>query len=60
MEINITKLLTNYLDTIEVNQEVNIPQDLLKSSLITELKNIRLFGELFLDEDDNLNLTSYD
>ena len=57
MEINITKLLTNYIDTIEINQEVNIPDTLLETSLITELKNIHLNGELFLDEDDNLNLT---
>lgn len=57
MQIDINKLLNNYIDTIEVNSEVNIPKELYESSLITELKNVKLIGELFLDEDDNLNLT---
>ena len=57
MQIDITKLLTHYIDTIEIKEEVNIPENLLQSSLITNLKNIILDGELFLDEDDNPNLT---
>ena len=34
MQIDITKLLNNYIDTLEINEEVNIPENLLKSSLI--------------------------
>lgn len=56
MQIDITKLLTHYIDTIEINEKVKIPLNLLESSLITELKNIELNGELFLNEDDNPNL----
>lgn len=57
MQIDITKLLNHYIDTIEINEEVIIEENLLKESLITNLKNIVLDGELFLDEEDNLNLT---
>ena len=57
MQIDITKLLTHYIDTIEINEEVKIPDNILENSLITNLKDIKLDGELFLDEDDNLNLT---
>ena len=56
MQIDIKKLLINYIDKIKINEEVKIPEDLLHSSLITELKNIHLEGELFIDEEDNLNL----
>ena len=57
MQIDITKLLTHYIDTIEINEEVIIPNNILGNSLITKLENIKLDGELFLNEDDNLNLT---
>ena len=57
MQIDITKLLNSYIDEQEVNGLIEIPQNLISSSLITELKNIQIDGELFLDEDDNLNLT---
>ena len=57
MQIDITKLLTGYVDEIELNNTVNIPVDLIAKSLITELKNVNITGELFLDEEDNLNLT---
>ena len=57
MQIDITKLLNSYIDVIEVNQEVNIPNKLLSQSLITELKNVNLNGDITLDEDDNINLT---
>ena len=57
MQIDITKLLNSYTDVIEVNQEVNIPENMIKSSLITELKNINLTGDITIDEDDNINLT---
>ena len=57
MQIDITKLLTHYIDTIEINEEVKIPDNKLENSVITKLENIKLDGEIFLNEDDNLNLT---
>ena len=57
MQIDLTKLLNSYVDNIEINSEVNIPVSLLSSSLITELKNVNLNGDITLNEDDNLNLT---
>lgn len=57
MKIDISKLLTNYTDTIEIDKPVEIPKNLLETSLITELKDLRLSADLYLDEEDNLNLT---
>ena len=57
MKIDITKLLNAYVDEIEIKQEIEIPNELLQNSLITELKNIIFSGGLTLDEEDNLNLT---
>lgn len=56
MEIDIKKLLLNYVDKLKIDEEVTINEDLFEKSLITNLKNIHLSGELFIDEDDNLNL----
>lgn len=57
MIIDITKLLTNYVDIIDVNGEVNIPNNLLSSSLIAELKNVNLDGNMFINEEDKLSLS---
>lgn len=57
MTIDITKLLNNYIDVLNIDKEVNIPDNLLASSLITELKNVNLNGDIFINEEDNLNLT---
>ena len=56
MEIDIKKLLLNYVDKLKIDEEVTINENLFEKSLITNLKNIHLSGELFIDEDDNLNL----
>lgn len=57
MKIDITKLLTNYIDLIEINDEVNIPKSLLTNTLITDLKNINFTGDLTLNEEDKIALT---
>lgn len=57
MQIDLTKLLNGYIDTIEINEKVNIPENLLETSLITALKDANLTGDISLNEDDNLNLT---
>ena len=56
MEVDLTKLLTNKTSSINLNNEVNIPKELLKNSLITNLKNIKLVGKITLDEEENLLL----
>ena len=56
MQIDVTKLLTHYIDTIEINEEVKIPDNIIENSLITKLNDIILNGELILNEDDNINL----
>ena len=57
MQIDLTKLLNGYIDTIEINEKVNIPENLLEKSLITALTDVNLTGDISLNEDDNLNLT---
>jgi uncharacterized metal-binding protein YceD (DUF177 family) len=57
MQIDITKLLNGYVDNIQTNEFVYITENLLESSLIDELKNVILNGDITLDEEDNLYLT---
>ena len=57
MQIDITKLLTNIIEVIEINDIINIPTSLLSDSLIDELKQVNLSGDLVLNEDDKLILT---
>ena len=57
MQIDITRLLNAYVDEIEIDETIEIPSNLMTSSLIDELKNVNLNGEITLDEDDNINLT---
>ena len=56
MKIDITKLLHGYIDEIEINQNVIIPNELTANSLITELKDIMISGDITIDEEDNINL----
>ena len=57
MQIDITKLLNSYVDVIEIDNEINIPNELLSNSLITKLKNVNLTGDITIDEEDNINIT---
>lgn len=57
MQIDITKLLSSYIDVIEINKELNIPNELICNSLITELNKVNLTGDITLDEDDNINVS---
>ena len=56
MKLDITKLLQSYVDIIDVNGEVIIPDELLSKSLIVSLKDTAFNGDITLDEEDNLNL----
>ena len=57
MQIDITKLLNGYIDNIQINENVSIGENLLVTSLIDELKNVILNGDITLDEENNLYLT---
>lgn len=56
MQIDITKLLTNSISTIKLNNQVTIPNDLMTNSLIDELKNITINGNLKFTEENELLL----
>ena len=56
MKLDITKLLQAYVDIIDINDEVIVPEELLSKSLITSLKDLVFNGDITLDEEDNLNL----
>ena len=59
MEIDLTKL--NYLEEIDIDENVCFPADVYCNSEIDELKNVQVSGNIVLDEEDNyfidLNLT---
>ena len=57
MDIDLTRLLTNQTSTININNPINIPKELLTNSLIKDLKNIMFIGKIRFDEEDNLLLT---
>ena len=57
MKLDITKLLQAYVDIIDINGEVIIPNELLANSLIVALKDVIYNGDITLDEEDNLLLT---
>jgi len=57
MKLDITKLLQAYVDIIDINGEVTIPEELLSKSLIVSLKDTTINGDITLDEEDNLLLT---
>ena len=57
MKINITKLLTNVIDILEIEEEINIPIEFLSTSLIDELKNVTIKGTIILNEENNIILT---
>ena len=59
MGIDLTKL--NYLEEIDIDENVCFPADVYCNSEIDELKNVQVSGNIVLDEEDNyfidLNLT---
>ena len=56
MQIDIT-LLTS-INTLTINDNVNIPKELLDDSRIVDLKDIRLNGEVELNEDNKVVLNA--
>ena len=56
MQIDVTKLLTNSIDSLRVKGSVDIPKEMLSNSRIDELKNIKIDGNIYLNEDNELVL----
>ena len=58
MQIDISKLLTNVIEILEFSEDVSIPSDLLVDTLIDGLKDIKVNGNIILNEENNLILTA--
>jgi len=58
MQIDITKLLTNSINSISLSKEVIIPKSMLLNSRIDDLKNIIIQGNISLNEDNELILNA--
>ena len=46
MNIDLTKLITSHMEEMEVNIDVVIPDELIKSSEIRKLKDVKFIGEI--------------
>lgn len=57
MKIDLTKLLNNYISSLNINDTINIPKEVYQSSLIDALKDTSLSGKITFDEENNLILT---
>lgn len=56
MKFNLTNLLTNVTDAINISEEVIIPLEILKDSEIRKLNNVIFKGKIFKDYEMNLML----
>ena len=54
MQIDITKLITNKVTKLVLNDKINIPLELLKGSRIDELKDVILNAKVYINEDNEL------
>ena len=57
MQIDITKLLTNYAYSINVKSDVLIPEELIQDIRVIKLDELIFDGKAVLDEDDNILIT---
>ena len=57
MKIDLTKLVTNIIDSITINEEVKINEELIKNSNIKKLENVIFNGKITKDYDMNLELS---
>lgn len=51
MEIDLQKL--NYLEKIDINKEIEIPEDFIKDTDIVKLSKIKTIGNITFDTEDN-------
>lgn len=56
MQIDVTKLLTNSINKINIDEDITIPKEFLEKSLIEDLQNIHFFGNILQDETGELLL----
>lgn len=59
MIIDTTKLLNNTLLKINIDNQVTIPNDLLTNSLIDDLKDVNIKGNLKINEDNQFVLSGH-
>lgn len=57
MKIDLTKLITNRVAFINVNENIVIPEEYLKESLIKELHNVSINAKIKIDEENELIMT---
>lgn len=56
MQIDVTKLKTYQVNKIDINEDVDLSEYLLKDYRIDDIKNVNVNGYLILDEDSQLKL----
>lgn len=56
MKIDLTNILTNLVSAININEQINVDDNLLKQSNIKKLENTYFKGRVFKDYEDNLVL----
>ena len=56
MKFDLTNLITDVVDAININESVNIPEELIKNSNIKKLNNVTFKGKISKDYDMNLIL----
>lgn len=56
MKIDLTNILTNLVSAININEQINVDDNLLKQSNIKKLENTYFKGRIFKDYEDNLVL----
>ena len=56
MELDLTKLNSGFLDSLDINTAIELPKDLYQNSNITELKNLFLKGKVFKNSADIITL----
>ena len=57
MKIDLTNLITNVISSININENVNINDDLIKTSNIKRLENVTFNGKITKNYDMNLELS---
>ena len=53
MQIDITKLLTNYVSSLVIDGDVIIPNEIIDDVRVIALDNLKLVGKVMLNEEDN-------
>lgn len=56
MELDLMKIRTGLVSSLDIEQAFEIPEDLYKNSAIIELKNLFLQGKVFKDSTDIITL----